>query len=60
MASKSLLKKIKADISKLSVNLSIDTIDNLIFQDKKLTHLINIENYLSILIEEKINHMYLF
>ena len=60
MASKSLVKKIKADISKLSVNLSVESIDNLIFQDEKLTHLINIENYLSILIEEKIKHISLF
>jgi hypothetical protein len=60
MVSKSLVKKIKADISKLSVNLSVDSIDNIIFEDEKLIRLINIDNSLSILIEEKIKHMSLF
>ena len=60
MVSKSLVKKIKTDISKLSINLSFDYIDNLIFEDEKLIHLINIDNDLSILIEEKIKHMSLF
>ena len=60
MSSKILIKKIKADICKLSVNLSVDSIDELIFQDKELTYLINLDNYLSILVEEKIKHISLF
>ena len=61
MKSQSLIKRIRNDISTLSLtSLSIDKINNLIFQDKELEYLININNSLSYMIEQKIRHMSLF
>jgi hypothetical protein len=61
MKSQSLIKRIRNDISTLSLtSLSIDKIKNLIFQDKELEYLININNSLSYMIEQKIRHMSLF
>lgn len=60
MSSNSLIQRIQKDLSNIYLRSSIDTIDDLVFQDTKFEYLISINKYLSSIIEEKIKHMSLF